>query len=40
VAAFNSGTNPRTGEVVLVPEPSDLEDPEDQSLLSLAGAAA
>jgi hypothetical protein len=25
---------------VLVPEPSDLEDPEDQSLLSLAGAAA
>ena len=40
IAAFNAGTNPRTGEVVLVPEPSDLEDPEDQSLLSLAGAAA
>jgi hypothetical protein len=40
IAAFNAGTNPRTGEVVLVPEPSDLEDPEDQSLLSLSGAAA
>ena len=40
VASFNAGTNPRTGEVVLVPEPADLEDPEDQSLLSLAGAAA
>jgi hypothetical protein len=40
IAAFNAGKNPRTGEVVLVPEPSDLEDPEDQSLLSLAGAAA
>jgi hypothetical protein len=40
VDLFNQGLNPRTQEVVLVPEPSDLEDPEDQSLLSLAGAAA
>jgi hypothetical protein len=40
VAAFNAGINPRTGEMVLHPDPADLEDPEDQSLLSLAGAAA
>jgi hypothetical protein len=40
VAFFNEGKNPRNKEQVLVPEPSDLEDPEDQSLLSLAGAAA
>lgn len=40
IAAFNEGRNPRTGEQVLVPEPSDLEDADDESLLSLAGAAA
>jgi hypothetical protein len=40
VDAYNQGINPVTKDVVLVPEPSDLEDPEDQSLLSLAGAAA
>jgi hypothetical protein len=40
VDAYNQGINPVTKDVALVPEPSDLEDPEDQSLLSLAGAAA
>ncbi len=40
VDAYNQGINPVTKDVVLVPEPSDLEDPEDESLLSLAGAAA
>ena len=40
VAAFNEGKNPRTGEQVLHPEPSDMEDADDESLLSLAGAAA
>jgi hypothetical protein len=40
VALYNQGINPVGNVQVLVPEPSDLEDPEDQSLLSLAGAAA
>jgi hypothetical protein len=40
VDAYNQGINPVGNVQVLVPEPSDLEDPEDQSLLSLAGAAA
>jgi len=40
IAAFNEGKNPRTGEQVLIPEPSDMEDADDESLLSLAGAAA
>jgi hypothetical protein len=40
IERLNEGLHPRTGEVVLVPEASDLEDPDDQSLLSLAGAAA